>query len=48
MLAWCTPPCAAFAPVEGVEPLGMGEVEGEIRRIAEELARARPETVSAV
>ena len=38
---------AAFAPIDGADPLGMGEVEAEIRRIAEELERGRPDTVSA-
>ena len=33
---------AAFAGIEGADPLGMGEVEAEIRRIAEELQRQRP------
>ena len=28
-----------FADIEGADPLGMGEVEAEIGRIAEELAR---------
>ena len=32
----------AFASIEGADPLGMGEVEAEIRRIAEELERERP------
>ena len=39
---------AAFAPIEGANPLGDGEVEAEIRRIAEELRRDRPETISSV
>ena len=37
-----------FADIDGGDPLGMGEVEAEIRRIAEELERGRPENVSAV
>ncbi len=36
------------ADIDGGDPLGMGEVEAEIRRIAEELERGRPENVSAV
>ena len=39
---------AAFAPIEGADPLSMAEVEAEIRRIAEELRRDRPEPFSAV
>jgi hypothetical protein len=32
---------ASFAAIEGTDPLEMGDVEAEIRRIADELAAAR-------
>ena len=36
----------AFASIEGAEPLGMGEVDTEIHRIAEQLRQERPQAGS--